>query len=148
MERPTGVTLISVLAFIGAGILVLAGLGTFLGGAIVSTMASRPGLGVMAGIGGAFVGIVFLAIAAVDVILGVGLWKLRDWARIITVVLVIIGAVLNGFGLLRSMLHFRVISLFMQAIFVAIDIWIAVYLSQANVKQAFATRPAVASTAS
>jgi hypothetical protein len=146
MDRPTGVTVISVLAFIGAGILVLAGLGMFLGGAVLSSMASRPGVGMMAGIGGAFVGIVFLVIAGVDLTLGIGLWKLQDWARILTVVLVIIGAVLNGFGVLRSMLHFHVIRLFIQAIFVAIDVWIAVYLSQAKVKQTFAGRPAVAST--
>jgi hypothetical protein len=147
MQRPTGVTVISLLAFIGAGLLLLAGFGMFLGGAILSGMAARPGMGMMAGIGGAFVGIVFLAVAAVDLIMGIGLWKLQEWARILTVVLVIIGAVFNGFGLLRAMLHFHVIRLFLQAIFVAIDVWIAVYLSQPNVKQAFGANRTLASTA-
>jgi len=137
MERPRGVTVISVLAFIGAGLLVLAGLGMFLGGALLSSMASRPGMGMMAGIGGAVVGFMFLGIAAVEIVMGLGLWNLREWARIITVVLVIIGAVLNAFALLRSMIHFEVFRLFFQMVVIAIDVWVAVYLSKPTVKQAF-----------
>jgi hypothetical protein len=137
MQRPTGVTIISVLAFIGAVCLLFAALGMFLGGAILSSMAGRPGVGMMAGIGGAIVGVVFLGIAAVDLILGIGLWKLQNWARILTVVLLIVGVILYAFGLVRSVLHFNLIHLFIQAAFMAIDIWIVVYLSKSSVKQAF-----------
>jgi len=137
MQRPTGVTIISVLAFIGAACLLFAALGMFLGGAILSSMAGRPGVGMMAGIGGAIVGVVFLGIAAVDLILGIGLWKLQNWARILTVVLLIVGVILYAFGLVRSVLHFHLIRSFIQAIFIAIDVWIVVYLSKSSVKQAF-----------
>ena len=51
MQRPTGVTVISVLGFIGAGLLFLASLGMFLGGALLSSMAGQPGFGMIAGIG-------------------------------------------------------------------------------------------------
>jgi hypothetical protein len=147
MDRPTGVTIIAVLGFIGAGLSLLAGLGMFLGGAVLSSMAGRPGMGMIAGIGGAFVGIVFLGIAAVYLVTAIGLWKLQDWARILTVVLSIIGAVLNGFGMLRAMLHLHIFGLFIQAIFVAIDVWVAVYLLQSNVKQAFVENRTLASSA-
>lgn len=53
MQRPTGVTVISVLGFIGSGLLFLAALVTFLGSAIVSSMAGqRPGIAMIAGMGG------------------------------------------------------------------------------------------------
>jgi len=137
MERPTGVTIISVLGFIGAGLLVFAALGMFLGGAILSSMAARPGMGAIMGIGGAVVGVVFLGIAALYLVLSIGLWKLQNWARILSIVLLIVSVIFYAFGMLRSVLHFHVFRLFIQLIFTAIDVWIAVYLSKASVKQAF-----------
>lgn len=137
MQRPTGVTIISVLAFIGAVCLLFAALGMFLGGAILSSMAARPGMGALMGIGGVIVGVVFLGIAVLDVVLGIGLWKLQNWARVLTIVLLIVSAILYAFGMLRSVVHFHLVRLFIQMIFIAIDVWIAVYLSKASVKQAF-----------
>ncbi len=137
MQRPTGVTVISVLGFIGAGLLFLAAFGMFVGGALISSMAARPGIGMMAGIGGVIVGLVFLGIAIVYLVLGIGLWKLREWARILTVVFIGLGIVFNGFNMLLSVQHFHVFRLFFQAIFVAVDVWIVVYLLKPEVKQAF-----------
>ncbi|HXX43395.1 MAG TPA: hypothetical protein VEJ38_01610 [Candidatus Acidoferrales bacterium] len=137
MQRPTGVTIISVLAFIGAACLLFAGLGMFLGGAILSSMAGRPGMGLVAGIGGAVVGVIFLGLAVLDLVLGIGLWKLQNWARILAIVLLIVGAICYAVGLVGSLLHFHLFQLFFQMIFIAIDVWIAVYLSKASVKQAF-----------
>jgi len=137
MQRPTGVTIISVLAFIGAACLFFAAMGMFLGGAVLSSMAGRPGVGMIAGIGGVIVGAVFLGIAVVDLVLGIGLWKLQNWARILSIVLLIVAVVFYALGILRSVLHFHLIRLCIQAIFMAIDIWIIAYLSKPNVKQAF-----------
>jgi Predicted membrane protein (DUF2127) len=137
MGRPTGVTVLAVLAFIGAFCLFFAAFGMFLSGAILSSLVGRPGLGMMAGIGGVIVGVVFLGIAAVELVLGIGLWKLQNWARIVAVVLVSLGLILNLLGLLRSVLHLHVILFFVQAVVVAIDVWIVVYLSKPEVKQAF-----------
>jgi len=137
MERPTGVTIISVLGFIGAAFLLFAALGMFLAGAVVSTMAAQPGVASFMRFGGAVVGAVFLGLAVLYVILSVGLWKLQNWARILTIVLLIVSAILYAFGIFRSVLHFHLIRIFFQAIFIAIDVWIAVYLSKSNVKQAF-----------
>jgi len=137
MERPTGVTVISILGFIGAGCLVFAALGMFLAGAMLSSMAERPGIGMIAGLGGAFVAIIFLGIAAVYLVSAIGLWKLQNWARILTIVVLIIGLCFNGLGLVRSLAHLFLIRIFIQAIFIAFDLWIVVYLSKAHVRQAF-----------
>ena len=137
MGRPTGVTVLAVLAFVSAFCLFFAAFGMFLSGAIVSSLADRPGLGVMAGMGGAIVGVVFLGLAAVDLVLGIGLWRLQNWARILTLVLVGLGLIFNLLGLLRSVLHLHVFFFFTQAVVIAIDVWIVVYLSKPHVKQAF-----------
>lgn len=137
MERPVGVTLLAVLGFVGAFFLLFAAFGMLLGGAILSSLANRPGLGAVAGVGGAIVGFVFLGLAAAYLILGIGLWRLENWARICTLILVTLGLIFNALGLLRSFLHLHVFVFFFQAIIIAVDVWILVYLSKSNVKQAF-----------
>jgi hypothetical protein len=141
MERPTGVTVIALLGFIGAFLLFFAAFGMFLGGAVLSSLANRPGLGMIAGMGGAIVGVVFLGIAALYLVLGIGLWKLQNWARIVTLILVSLGLIFNVLGLLRSILHLHVFVFFFQCIVIALDVWIVFYLSRPYVKQVFS--PAV-----
>ena len=87
MERPTGVTILAVLGFVAAGMSVLAAIAMFLGGAFLSNVATRPGLGALAGIGGAIIGVVFLGFAALYVVTGLGLWNLQNWARVLIIVL-------------------------------------------------------------
>jgi hypothetical protein len=137
MERPTGVTIISILGFIGAGCLIFAALGMFLAGAMLSNMAASPGIGALAGFGGAVVAFIFLGIAAVYLVSAIGLWKLQNWGRIMTIVVLIAGLVLYGLGFIRAMRHLFIIRMFIEAIFIAIDLWIVVYLSKAHVRQAF-----------
>jgi uncharacterized membrane protein (DUF2068 family) len=137
MERPAGVTFLAILAFVGAVILALGGLVMCLGGAMISRMAVYPGMGMMAGIGGALIGLMLLGVAAVYVIMGVGLWKLQNWARILTIVLAGLGVLFFGVGILGALFHFHILLLFWRAIFLALNVWIIVYLLQPNVKQAF-----------
>lgn len=102
MERPSGVTILAVLAFIGAGMLVLAALLMFLGGAMVANMAMRPGMGMIAGIGGAILGILFLGFAALYAVIGTGMLKLQNWARILVIALSGLGAFLNAISVLSA----------------------------------------------
>jgi len=137
MERPTGVTILSVLAFIGAGFCVLGALGLLLlGGVMASRMTSMP-IGMIGGIGAAVASVFFLVLAVVYVVLGVGMWKLQNWARVITIVLIGIGLLFQALGLLGALFHFHPILFFWRAIFAAIDVWIIVYLLKPHVKQAF-----------
>lgn len=137
MERPTGVTVLAVLAFIGAGLSVLGALVVLLGGALVADMATRPGLGMMAGVGGVIIGVFLLGIAALYAVAGAGFLKLKNWARILVIVLCGLGALFNAVGVLSSLIHFHVVLVVWQGILVAIDVWILVYLLNPRVKQAF-----------
>ena len=92
-----------------------------------------------AGIGGAVVGVVLLGVAVLYVALGIGLWKLLNWARILLIVLCGLGVVFNALGLLSSLVHFHPVLVFWRAIIVAVDLWIALYLLKPHVKQAFGT---------
>ena len=71
MERPTGVTILAVLGFIATGLLVLAALVVLLGGAMVANMAARPGMGMIAGIGGAIIGVALLGFAVLYAVVGI-----------------------------------------------------------------------------
>jgi hypothetical protein len=137
MERPTGVTILAVLGFICAGLLVLAALGVLLGGAMVANMSAGPGLGMMTGIGGAVFGVVFLGLAALYVVVALGFVKLQNWARVLTIVLCGLGVLFNGLGVLTALIHFHVLVIMFRAIVVAIDLWIALYLLKPQVKLAF-----------
>ncbi len=137
MERPTGVTVLAVLAFVGTGLLVLAALGVLLGGAMIANMAARPGMGMVAGIGGAILGVSFLGIAAVYAVMGIGFLKLQNWARILTIVLCGLGALFYALGILTALFHFHPAVVLWRAILLAVDVWIVLYLLKPHVKQAF-----------
>jgi hypothetical protein len=137
MERPTGVTILAVLAFIGAGMLVLAALGVLVGGAMVGSLAARPGMGMFAGALGAIIGVVFLGFAILYLVVGIGFLKLQNWARVLVIVLSGLGALVNGLGILTALFHFHPLIVVGRAIGLAINLWIAMYLLKPHVKQAF-----------
>jgi hypothetical protein len=146
MNRPTGVTVLAILLFIGTVILILLGIGTFLGGAFIGSLiganAGRAGAGATgAGIGamiGAMIGVFFLIGAVLDAVCGYGLWSLKEWGRMLTIVLAGIGLVFAIITLFGSMIHFHIISVFFVLIRMAIYAVIIWYLSQPEVKAAFA----------
>jgi Predicted membrane protein (DUF2127) len=137
MQRPTGVTILAVLAFVGAGLLVLFALAALMGGALLSNMSGYPRFGMVAG---AMVAVFLIGFAALEAGIGIGLWKLQNWARVLTIVL-------TGLGLLASVarlvspfayLHFFFFAFLVRRLIVtAIQIWILVYLFKPHVKQAF-----------
>ncbi|MBI3670817.1 MAG: hypothetical protein HY237_13690 [Acidobacteria bacterium] len=139
MERPTGVTVLAILAFIGAGLSVLCALVMFVGGAALSALGGRGamGLGMLAGMGAAVAGVFILFLAVVYAAVGYGLWTLQNWGRVVCIVLIAIGLVFAALGLLTALFHFRIGVLLWQLIVCAIDVWIITYLLKTHVKQAF-----------
>jgi hypothetical protein len=141
MQRPTGITILAVLAFIGAGLLALAGLALFAGGAMMSHMAAYPQLAIVAGIGGALVAVICLAFAALELVIGIGLWKLQNWARVLTIILTCLAVLSSCFTLLFALTHMYGIFFFglffRRLILAAIQVWIVIYLLKPHVKQAF-----------
>ena len=137
MERPTGVTILAVLAFICTGLAVLAALVFFFMGGMLSQMAESAGMGAMLAGAGAFVGVIALILAGVYLLVGIGLWKLKNWGRILTLVLVALGLLSAAMGLFSTLSPFQ-LGLFVWQLFVcALDIWIITYLLKPHVKQAF-----------
>jgi hypothetical protein len=153
MGRPTGVTVIAILDFLGAAFCVLIGLGMMLGGGFLATFVNQQGgqgsagaAGILAGLGAA-VGIFCLIIAAVEIVLALGLLKLKEWARIVTIVLTGISAALGALGLLGSFIHFSLVGTLLRVCILAIQVWIILYLLKPEVKAAFQAPQARAATA-
>lgn len=138
MNRPTGVTIIAVLSFLGAFFLAIIAVGFLVGGALIATLGvSLPSS--LVGIGAAVAACFFFAVAVVDVFNGIGLLKLRNWARILTIVLVGLGLLSATLGVLNGLFHFRILLLLRETCIAAIDLWILLYLFKPHVKQAFGT---------
>ena len=95
--RPTGVSLIAVLYFIGGGLSILSAL------SVLFTPLPAPFSNWTTAIGllGVVFGLLYTAI-------GWGLWELRDWGRIGTLVLSALGLVLNLVGGVYFLLGFSV----------------------------------------
>ncbi len=92
-ERPLGVTIISILGFIGAGLLVLAGIAMLGFGGMMGSLGMMGGL--LGGVG-AMMGIVLLASGILLFAVYYGLWNMKRWAWIVTMVL-------EGLGLLSGL---------------------------------------------
>src|SRR3989304_3115556 len=98
MDRPTGVTILAVLNFIGAAFYILLGLGFMLGMGILGGIIGQAGgegsagaMGMLMGLG-VVAGVIFIVLSLIPLLIGWGLWKLKNWARIISIVLFALGA--------------------------------------------------------
>src|SRR6185437_1629893 len=139
MARPTGVTILAVLGFILAGLMLLAACIMFaVGAAGIATMAGghAMGGGMLATLG-AFAGAACLIFAVLYILSAVGLLKLRSWGRLLTIVLVAISLLLGIRGVVMGAAHGLGSPVISQIIIIAIDAWVLVYLFKPHVKQAF-----------
>ena len=138
MERPTGVSVLAVLCFIAAGLTILISLAFMMGSAAISQMiGGGAGSAMFVGLG-AIGGIFILAFAALYLVVGFGLWTLKNWGRLLMLILAAIGLVFGALGLLRALMHFHVMVLAWQLIVCLIYAWIITYLLKTHFKQAFA----------
>lgn len=143
MNRPTGVTILAVLHFLGAGLYVLAGIFFMVGMGIAGAAAGSSDAEGAAGVGGmlagmgAIAGVVMIVLAIIPGLIGWGLWTLKNWARIVTIVLTGLGLVFIVLGLVGSLMAMEIVSLVMNLCFAALYAWIIMYLLKPHVKQAF-----------
>jgi hypothetical protein len=147
MVRPVGVTILAILNFIGAAFCLLGGIGMILGGGFIATILSQQGrgsagaAGALAGLG-AVAGVFIIIVGGVSALLGFGLWKLKEWARIVSIVLYGISGALQLLALLGSLAHFNLFAFVWSIFWVAVDAFIIWYLLKPEVKAAF-QRPMV-----
>ncbi|MGH9634925.1 MAG: hypothetical protein ACRD72_08840 [Candidatus Angelobacter sp.] len=146
MSRPVGVTILAILNFIGAAICLLGGIGMILGGGFIATMLSQQGqgsagaAGVLAGLGAA-AGIFIIIMGGVSALLGFGMWKLKGWARIVSIVLFAISGVMQLLALLGTLAHFNVFAFVWTVFWIAVDAFVIMYLLKPEVKAAFQQKP-------
>ena len=138
MERPTGVTILAVLYFIGTAFLGLCGILFIVGGSMLSGLAQSggPGSAILAA-GGALVGAIFLVLALLELAIGIGFIKLQNWARVVAIVFTGIAVLFGVLGMFSLLAHVMVFALMIRFIVLALQIWILVYLFKPHVKQAF-----------
>ena len=144
MARPVGVTILAICDFLLAVLCILGGIGSLTGAGFIAAAlhqnAQAPGAeaagGVVAVIMGALTIFCFI-FAAIYLLLGFGLWKLKNWARILTIVVEVLWLLLFLLGLLGQLAHFNIFSLIWSLFWIAICCLIIWYLLKADVKAAF-----------
>jgi len=127
------------------GALVLIVGGSLAGGALGSMMGgsqSTSGTGAAGGVAvglflGAVGGVIMLILAAAHGVLAWGMLKLKEWARIVSIVLAVLGLVLAVPALLSGVMRGSPVALVFTLIRVAIAGWILWYLVQPYVKASF-----------
>ena len=93
--RPTLVTVLAILHFVGGAFLLLGGIGIFVSPATSSSSDRAFTLGF---------GIAFLLLGALSIAAGIGLWKMREWGRVLQIVLACIGLIGIPLGTIISIL--------------------------------------------
>jgi len=132
--RPTGITILAILALIGGVFGILGGLALLAGGALLGGMLGGAEGVALGGIAFIF-GVIALAIAIADLAFAYGAWTLKPWGwslgviiQLANLVVIAVQAVLSGdiAGTLTS-----------SIISIAISAIILYYLNTPGVKQAF-----------
>jgi hypothetical protein len=143
MQRPAGAIIIGIVDFLFAAFFACLGLLFFAGGTLIQrflssagTMPGNVGPDVFAKIG-AVAGIMILLWAAFCALVGWGMIAVKNWARIISIILAALGVLLSIPGLLNA---FRGGPIVMTVIFLAYYVWVIWYLLMPGVAQAFTQR--------
>lgn len=151
--RPSGVVLIAIYHFLSALFLVLLAISLVVGGSVLALMFGGAGReSAIAGLGlGLLVGVVgaafFLFYAAIAAVAGYGIWALREWGRILSIVLAVISLLFSFPGLLMMGLHLHLFFGTYRLFRIAISILIIWYLMQPQIKVLFQRRAPVVPSA-
>ena len=116
-KRPSAITIIATLCFLWAGVMIFLGL-------MLILLPGRTNRGA------SLAGVIFLLIAVAGIFAGVGLWKLKNWARILVIVLAGLGAPFALIGTLTTPPPTNLIALIL-------DCAILWYVYRPDVKEAF-----------
>jgi hypothetical protein len=111
---PVGVKVISVLYYIFAALAVISGIAMFFGAGLVGSI---PGLPVAMGTGiFVLIGIVMLALAVLAFFIARGLWVAQKWARIVAIILAIIGLISSIMGLFTGVIAANIVWIIIHAL--------------------------------
>jgi len=132
--RPVGVSIIAALIWFVGALWALAGFSvigfTHLGGRWLASMSDAEMLGrITSGLGG-MLGVGMLLIAVFYLAVGFGLWNLKSWARVLTLIFVVLGLLLG----LRSVIEYHHV---FRVVRTAVDAAILIYLFMPEVRKVF-----------
>jgi hypothetical protein len=146
LKRPSGVTIIAFLTFMGAAILAAGSFAFFFAGMMGMTGgdAEEPASVAIAGMGIAG-GFSLLVLAGVAVCLAIGVLKLREWARVASIASMTVGIACTILSLF-AIKGYRVLPPFPSVVFhlivVSTAIWMLSYLLLPRVRHAFSAAAA------
>ncbi|HVA93535.1 MAG TPA: hypothetical protein VNI36_01405 [Candidatus Dormibacteraeota bacterium] len=139
MGRPIGVTILGVLMIAaGIGFAAAGFIFFFMGSTGAMTTASASGLGaaLLAALGAA-AGVIFLLFGGLHVALAVGILKMRNIARILTIFLFLLIGAGACLGLIATLLRYSHVGLAWNISLLVVDALVLGYLYRAKTKQAF-----------
>jgi len=140
--RPTGVALIALYHFLGAVLLAVFAVGAVVGGSVLGAMFGGLNAMPMSGMGLGFafgvLGAMFLLFwAGISGVAGYGVWAMREWGRILSIVLSALSLLFSLPGLLFMGLHLNLFFGTYRLFRIAVSILIIWYLVQPEIKVLF-----------
>jgi hypothetical protein len=146
VNRPLGVTMIAILAFFAANILAF-GACIFLFVGMAGMMGADAGepLSVAIVAMGVAGGYSLLVLSGVAALVAIGVLKLREWARVVSIASFGVGIVCTIFSLFTVMGYLAIPAVPMilcHLALIAVAVWMLSYLLRPTVKQAFGAESA------
>jgi len=132
-NRPTGITILAILALLGGlYLLFMGGFSTILGPMVGQEMTAQTDDATAMAVGGAMtvMGIGMLAIGVFQLVAAYGLFTLKSWAWMLMVITQVLSLIMHGFSLTAPDKTPAVVAIVIAAA-------ILYYLFRPNVKQAF-----------
>jgi hypothetical protein len=111
---PTGVKIISIFYYIGAVFGVLFGILFLVSGGIIAEQI--PLLGLIGGFVFIIFGLVLLSLGILGIFIGRGLWKGRNWARILAIIFAVLGILLAVASFWQGMVFSGITNLFVNGL--------------------------------
>jgi len=132
-NRPTGITILAILALLGGlYLLFIGGFSTIIGPMMGQEMTTQTDDATAMAVGGAMtiMGIGLLAVGIFQLVAAYGLFTLKSWAWMLMVIMQVLSLIMNGFRLAGPDKSPAIVAIVVAAA-------IMYYLFRPNVKQAF-----------
>jgi len=129
-NRPVGITILSIISFIIGGLSILLGIGIMTLSGFLIAMLRIPPIGFLISSIVAIIGIGIIIIGILGILVGWGLLRGKNWARIISIIASIISFVIGIFLLITPGYGFGILNILASTI-------IIYYLTRDHVREYF-----------